>query len=158
MRQNWLRKVVLREKDVVFQKQNRVQTYLSFSSFFFEIFTLAIPVDTKKKNKQTKKNPARMFFLDILLSQILRKPLWGLMALVKWRREELMKNGLYFLNCRWESRDKREWSFSPFWVCSTARGELITLEQTVTLRVIICQKLLVEIQPLIITHWQKWHH
>ena len=116
MRHNWLRKVVLRENDTVFQKQNRMQTYFSFNSFFFEIFTLNLssPVDSKKKQKQ---NPARMFFLDILLSQImLRKPLRGLMTLLKWRREEWMKNGLYFLNCRWESPDEREWSYSPFWV------------------------------------------
>ena len=116
MRHNWLRKVVLRENDTVFQKQNRMQTYFSFNSFFFEIFTLNLssPVDSKKKQKQ---NSARMFFLDILLSQIiLRKPLRGLMTLLKWRREEWMKNGLYFLNCRWESPDEREWSYSPFWV------------------------------------------
>lgn len=116
MQHNWLRKVVLRENDTVFQKQNRMQTYFSFNSFFFEIFTLNLssPVDSKKKQKQ---NPARMFFLDILLSQIiLRKPLRGLMTLLKWRREEWMKNGLYFLNCRWESPDEREWSYSPFWV------------------------------------------
>ena len=61
MRQNWLRKVVLRENDVVFQKQNRVQTYLSFSSFFFEIFTLAIPVDTKKKQTNKKKPSSNVF-------------------------------------------------------------------------------------------------
>lgn len=116
MRHNWLRKVVLRENDTVFQKQNRMQTYFSFNSFFFEIFTLNLssPVDSKKKQKQ---NPARMFLLDILLSQIiLRKALRGLMTLLKWRREEWMKNGLYFLNCRWESPDEREWSYSPFWV------------------------------------------
>ena len=116
MQHNWLRKVVLRENDTVFQKQNRMQTYFSFNSFFFEIFTLNLssPVDSKKKQKQ---NPARMFFLDILLSQIiLRKPLRGLITLLKWRREEWMKNGLYFLNCRWESPDEREWSYSPFWV------------------------------------------